>query len=269
MSETALPNSPEQSMGLLFDASRCIGCKICMKACKTEHGLPDDVSEDLSATNYTVVRQRSGQHMRLLCMHCIDPTCVSVCPVAALKRQPGGQVVYDRDACMGCRYCIFACPFDVPRYEWNSVFPVVAKCDMCVPRTSKGYQTACSWVCPMGATVSGPRSDLLAEAKDRIRRDPKRYVNHIYGETEAGGTSVLILSGIPFAAAGYATNVATQPLPELTWRVLEKLPYVVLNGGIMVGGLAWLIKRRMDFQLYPERVDDRPKAPAAPEGDKP
>jgi formate dehydrogenase iron-sulfur subunit len=121
----------------------------------------------------------------------------------------------------------------------------------------------------MGATVSGPRSDLLAEAKDRIRRDPKRYVNHIYGETEAGGTSVLILSGIPFAAAGYATNVATQPLPELTWRVLEKLPYVVLNGGIMVGGLAWLIKRRMDFQLYPERVDDRPKAPAAPEGDKP
>ncbi|MBI3892593.1 MAG: 4Fe-4S dicluster domain-containing protein [Candidatus Wallbacteria bacterium] len=253
-----------EPVGLLIDATRCIGCQECVRACKAEHGLPEPIGPDLNSTTYTVVVKRAGQYSRRLCMHCIDPTCVSVCPVAALRKQPGGQVTYDADACMGCRYCVFACPFNVPRYEWDKPRPVVAKSDLCVSRTSRGHQTACSWVCPMGATVSGPRSRMLAEARERIRLNPERYVDHVYGETEAGGTSVLILSGVPFDTAGYPRDVSQRPLPETTWRVLEKLPYVVLNGGIFLGGLAWIIHRRMVFQRHPELLDDLP-----PKGEKP
>lgn len=256
-------------VGLLIDATRCIGCGECARACRAEHGLAGELTPDLSASAYTVVREKEGQFVRRLCMHCIDPTCVSVCPVAALRRLPGGQVVYDADACMGCRYCIFACPFDVPRYDWEKPFPVVAKCDLCHRRTSRGHQTACSFVCPMGATVSGPRAALLEEARTRIRNDPGRYVDHIFGETEAGGTAVLILSGVPFDLAGINTAVSKQPLPETTWRVLEKLPYVVLNGGIFLGGLAWIIRRRMQFQRHPELAEDLPVEPAPPKGEKP
>src|SRR3989338_7372005 len=108
-----------EHIGLLFDGTRCIGCGECAKACKAEHDLPSKMDQDLSANTYTVVYKKSGQYMRKLCMHCLNPTCVSVCPVAALRQEKNGQVTYDLKACMGCRYCVFACPFNVPRYEWD------------------------------------------------------------------------------------------------------------------------------------------------------
>ncbi|MBM4086252.1 MAG: 4Fe-4S dicluster domain-containing protein [Planctomycetes bacterium] len=252
------------NIGLLFDATRCIGCLECVKACKADHGLDPEIGSDLDASTYTVVEKRSGQHMRRMCMHCLNPTCASVCPVAALRRGDGGQVTYDADACMGCRYCLFACPFNVPRYEWHKRFPSVSKCDFCVHRTSKGGETACSWVCPTHATVSGKRKDLLTAARDRISRTPGRYVDHIYGENEVGGTSVLILSGIPFSLTGYKTDIYTQPLPELTWRVLEKLPYVCANGAIILGGLTWIIRRRIHLAEHPELAHG-PKNPGKAE----
>ena len=160
---------------------------------------------------------------------------------------------------MGCRYCVFACPFNVPRYEWDKIFPRVSKCDFCIQRTSKGGETACSWVCPTAATESGRREQLLATAKERIQKYPQRYINHVYGEHEVGGTTVLILSGIPFELTGYRTDISTQPLPELTWHVLEKLPYVSLNACILLGGFAWIIKRRSEFEEHPEKRDDSPR----------
>jgi formate dehydrogenase iron-sulfur subunit len=241
-------------IGLLFDATLCIGCKACVKACKATHGQSSTLENDLSADSYTVVEENPGQYMRRLCMHCLTPTCVSVCPVGALARQPGGQITYDASACMGCRYCIMACPFSVPRYEWDQPFPLVRKCDFCIERTRLGEETACSWVCPTGATQSGTRRNLLEEARLRIRNNPDRYVDHIYGEKEAGGTSVLILSSVPFADTSYDPNLSAAPLPELTWRVLEKLPYVVLNGSILLGGIHWIINRRMKFERSPELV---------------
>lgn len=248
--------SADEQIGLLFDGTRCIGCMECVRACKKEYGLPAAIDPDLSATTYTMVHKRAGQYVRKLCMHCLNPTCVSVCPVAALRKEKNGQVTYNVDACMGCRYCLFACPFNVPRYEWDKLIPLVHKCNFCFKRTSQGGETVCSWVCPMGATVSGTRKNLLAEAKARIDRDPKRYVDHIYGEYEAGGTSVLILSGTPIAQTGYYNNISTKPLPELTWNVLKKLPFVVINAGILLGGLSWIIRRRILFEEHPELRED-------------
>ncbi|MCE9613130.1 MAG: 4Fe-4S dicluster domain-containing protein [Lentisphaerae bacterium] len=256
----------DDHIGLLFDATRCIGCQECAKACKSTHGQSATLRKDLSADSHTVVESQAGQFMRRLCMHCLHPTCVSVCPVAALAQQPGGQVTYDATACMGCRYCIMACPFSIPRYEWDRVLPTVRKCDFCVERTSAGEQTACSWVCPTGATQSGKRNALLAEARARIQGDPARYVDHIYGEDEAGGTSVLILSGVPFAQTSYRPGMVTEALPELTWHVLEKLPYIVLNGAIVLGGLSWIIKRKMEFERHPELTEDLKRARAKSEG---
>lgn len=241
-----------EPIGLLYDATRCIGCLECVRACKADHGLSTAIGSDLDANTFTLVEKRAGQYMRRLCMHCLNPTCVSVCPVAALRKETDGQVTYDADACMGCRYCVFACPFSIPRYEWDKVQPCVSKCDFCFHRTSQGGETACSWVCPTGATESGTRSHLLAVARNRIREEPDRYINHIYGEHEVGGTSILILSGIAFDQTGYKTDISTRPLPELTWRILEKLPYITINAAILLGGLSWIIKRRMQLEKSPE-----------------
>ena len=254
--------SEDQHIGLLFDATRCIGCGECAKACKADHGLNPKMGADLDANDFTIVKKHAGQYMRRMCMHCLNATCVSVCPVAALHKEKDGQVVYDAQACMGCRYCVFACPFNVPRYEWDQTFPRVSKCDFCIKRTAKGGETCCSWVCPVDATESGHREELLAKAKARIKAHPGRYIDHIYGEHEAGGTSVLILSGIPFSLTGYKTDVSTQPLPELTMHVLEKLPYVVVNASILLGGFAWIVKRRMELEAHPEKKDGQPEGEA-------
>jgi formate dehydrogenase iron-sulfur subunit len=263
---TSDPGKAEDQIGLLFDATLCIGCQACVKACKATHGQSPVMGHDLSADNYTVVEENPGQYMRRLCMHCLDPTCVSVCPVGALTQHPDGQVTYDASACMGCRYCIMACPFDVPRYEWNQPLPLVRKCDFCIERTSLGQETACSWVCPTGATQSGKRRELLEVARRRIRDNPNRYVDHIYGEQEVGGTSVLILSRTPFETTSYNRSLPTEPLPELTWHVLEKLPYVVLNGMLLLGGIHWIVERRMRFERNPELVAEIDRAREPPDG---
>ena len=119
---------------------------------------------------------------------------------------------------------------------------------MCRDRVAAGLATACATVCPTGATKFGNRDELISEAESRIRSNPGRYVNHVYGVEEVGGTSVLLLSDVPFDTLGYRTDLSQQPLPQLTWNVLHRLPTVVSIGGVLMGGIWWITKRREEVQ---------------------
>lgn len=233
---------------ILYDATLCIGCKLCEAACAERNQLPynDEIAAEQkqSAHKLTVVLTREDKFMRRLCMNCLDPTCVSVCPVAALQKRPTGPVTYDEDRCIGCRYCVQACPFSVPKYEWHSPRPRVRKCDMCAERQSSGLVTACTEACPTGATMFGEREELIAEAQKRLRENPEKYVDHIYGLTEVGGTSVLLLSSVPFEQFGYRADLQHEPMPLLTYRVLSKIPDLVALGTVLLGGIWWITHRR-------------------------
>ncbi len=246
---------------ILYDATQCIDCKLCEKACADRNKLPYTekvgAEEELSAHKLTAVMAKGDKFMRRLCMNCEDPTCASVCPVAALKKTPAGPVTYDQNRCIGCRYCMMACPFSVPKYEWGVLLPRVRKCDMCADRVAAGKQTACAEACPTGATKFGERDALIAEAKDRIAKNPDQYVHHIYGLNEVGGTSVLLLSSVPFAAFGYKTDIPKQPLPELTYRVLSKLPDLVALGGVFLGGVWWITHRREEVAAAERREGEK------------
>jgi len=241
------------SKALLYDSTVCIGCKQCEQACASQNKLPYDdgiAAEELqSAHKLTVVLTRGDKFMRRLCMNCQEPSCASVCPVGALQKTAIGPVTYDPSKCMGCRYCMVACPFSVPKYEWSKLFPKVQKCTMCPDRVSQGKQTACAEICPTGATKFGERDELIAEAQQRIRENPGKYVDHIYGLEEVGGTSVLLLSAVPFETFGYRTGLSKDPMPMLTYRVLSHIPDFVPLGGMVLGGVWWITHRREEVAL--------------------
>jgi formate dehydrogenase iron-sulfur subunit len=238
------------SKAILYDATLCIGCKACEQACAERNRLPysETVAAEAvqSAHKYTVVQTRDDKFMRRLCMHCEDPTCASVCPVGALRKTASGPVIYEESRCMGCRYCMAACPFGVPKYEWSKALPAVRKCDMCSDRVLAGKMTACAEACPTGATKFGERDELIAEAKQRLHENPGNYVNHIYGLEEVGGTSVLLLSSVPFENFGYRTDLVREPLPLFTFRVLSRIPDLVALGGVLLGGIWWITNRRSE-----------------------
>ncbi|RJP73785.1 MAG: 4Fe-4S dicluster domain-containing protein [Candidatus Zixiibacteriota bacterium] len=244
-----------KTYGLLVDFTACIGCKACMETCKEVNRLPGGLSDELNAENYSVVKQQGDLYYRQMCMHCLTPSCVSVCPVGALEKTSAGPVNYDGSKCMGCRYCMVACPFNVPRYEWDKAAPVVRKCIMCIDRLAEGKEPACAWVCPMGATRFGERDRLLEIAHARIKKYPDRYVDHVYGEHEVGGTSVLMLSSVPFADLGFRSGLPHEALPELTWTVLRKIPNIVFTTGIILGGVWWVINRRMELDRENHKSD--------------
>lgn len=181
-------------------------------------------------------------------MHCEQPTCASVCPVGALHKTELGPVVYDEDKCIGCRYCMQACPFQVPVYEWSSALPRVKKCDMCFERQSAGKPTACAENCPMEATICGERDELVAEAQRRIKENPEAYFDRIYGLQEAGGTSVLMIGAVAGDKLGMPEGIGPEPLPVLTWRVLSHVPDVVSLGGVLLGGVWWITHRREEVE---------------------
>ena len=238
------------SVGLLFDSTLCIACGACSAGCKEANHLPGPVEDHTTAYTWTTVQQMGGVNVRRLCFHCVEPTCASVCPVGALQKTPAGPVVYDADRCIGCRYCIMACPFGVPKYQWDRPIPVVGKCILCADRVAAGGATACAAVCPTGATLFGERDALVREAKRRIAASPDTYVDHVYGLTEAGGTSVLMLSGVPFEQLGLKTDVPRTPLPLLTWQVLSKIPSFVSVWGVFLLGIHWITKRRDEVRAY-------------------
>ncbi len=248
------------SKALLYDATMCIGCKQCEAACAEKNHLKysDAVAAEgrQSDHKFTVVLTKGDKFMRRLCMNCQEPACASVCPVGALQKTSAGPVVYKEDRCMGCRYCMVACPFGVPKYEWNKVLPRVQKCTMCSDRVLAGKPTACAEACPTGATKFGERDELIAEARERIRQNPGNYVNHIYGLEEVGGTSVLLLSSVPFEDFGYRTDLVRDPLPMFTYRVLSRIPDFLPIGGMLLGGVWWITHRREEVAAFETKESD-------------
>jgi len=232
--------------GLLIDITKCIGCRSCEAACKIQNKLPENNDTDLTATTYTKVMERGDRFVRKMCRHCQTPTCVSVCPVGALQKTNYGPVIYDETKCIGCRYCMAACPFQIPRYEWTSAFPRVRKCIMCKDRVAQGLQTACAEACPTGATQFGEREELIQEAWNRIRQEPGKYVKQIYGLSDVGGTGVLFISDVSFEKLGFRTDLPKEPLPMLTWNVLSKIPNFVGVGATLLFGIWWITSRRQD-----------------------
>jgi len=231
--------------GVLYDLTACVGCRSCEKACNEENELPAPQApfDDRSVFNetrrptveaYTVVNRFPNPkdpdkplYRKIQCNHCNEPACASACPIHAYTKTPEGPVTYDVNLCFGCRYCMIACPYYVPAYDYNSALePRISKCTMCDHRVKQGRPTACSEACPTGALTFGKRCDLIKLARERIRKDPDKYVDHIFGETEAGGSSWLYISGVPFEHYGFPTNIQKAPMLENTKGFLASVPLV-------------------------------------------
>lgn len=252
------------SFGMLTDLTRCVGCRRCEAACNRVNDLPAPTTsfEDPSvfdherrptATAFTVVNRYDNPnggkpiYRKIQCNHCQEPACASACLVGAMKKTPEGPVVYNADLCIGCRYCMVACPFHVPAYDYSSATePKVQKCNMCAGRIAQGFVPACAEACPVEAITFGKRSQLVSIARDRIRNDPSRYIDHIYGETEAGGTSWLYLSPAPFDQLGFmkAKVVGTTAYPEYTRDFLSMVPLVLVAWPTLFGGVYLMSKQR-------------------------
>ncbi|MCP5061476.1 MAG: 4Fe-4S dicluster domain-containing protein [Ignavibacteriae bacterium] len=254
----------ENRMGVLVDATLCIGCRKCEWACQGAHDMEqkdvaeyqyDDVFEKLRRPDYqnlTIVNKYDSEllgseTMKLQCMHCDHPACVSACIVGALSKQENGSVIWDTDACIGCRYCMIACPFQVPAFEYHKALdPKIVKCDFCYDRTTKGKLPACVEVCPVEALTYGKREDLLIEAKKRIKNDPDKYYDHVYGEHEVGGTSWLYLSDQDLSGKVFP-KLGNDPAPGVSESIQHGLfAYFVPPLAIyaLLGGVMWLSKDR-------------------------
>lgn len=239
---------------ILVDVTRCVGCGACVEGCQQSNDHPAHEARGFDDQSFTYLMDRGHDvYVRRLCMHCEKPACVSVCPVNALQKSDAGAVVYDERRCMGCRYCMMACPFGVPAYEWHSTTPRVRKCEMCPHRGAQGPM--CAEVCPAEATTTGDRDAMIAEARRRIAEDPESYHPAIYGLNEAGGTCTLYIGPRSAAELGLPTAALDRPLPDLTWRALRHVPDVVMFGGVFLGGLYWLTRRKDEVA----RAEGKPK----------
>jgi formate dehydrogenase iron-sulfur subunit len=237
---------------ILFDATKCTGCERCVDACVRENeGDPAAAAADgattadgLSAQRLTtVVPVGPGRFARKSCMHCMDPSCVAACLVGGLTKTAEGPVVYDPDKCIGCRYCMLACPFHVPRYEWTDTTPLMRKCSMCFERIRDGGRPACVEACPNEALVFGNRDGMLALAHRTIRQNPDRYIRRIWGEREWGGTSVLAVSDVDLTLAGWPAE-ETGAIPLRTDPLIHKTPAIGLAVGLGTWALGAVIRRR-------------------------
>jgi formate dehydrogenase iron-sulfur subunit len=191
-----------------------------------------------------VVARPDDHYVRKQCRHCLEPACVSACPVGAMQKTPEGVVVYDKAICMGCRYCMVACPFGIPRYDWSSAVPYVNKCNLCYTRLREGKLPACVEACPTRATIFGDRDALLADAESRLRAEPNKYLQHIYGAEEIGGTAVLYISDVDLGFLNFKNPLPEQPVPERTWAVMQEIPTVAVGMAVACSGLYWIIERR-------------------------
>lgn len=249
--KSAGASSPESSKtefrGMLYDATRCVGCLECEIACAKAHNQPEptdelqvDVLRKTSEVKRCVINYHTTSKGEVLvrnqCMHCNEPACAAACLTQAMYKTKEGPVIWRTDKCMGCRYCMVSCPFDVPKFEYFSANPKIEKCDMCYDRIMKGQIPTCAEACPAEALIFGTRRELLAEARKRIAENPTEYVDQIYGEDVAGGTGYLSLSPAPFSEVGFNTKLQNTSYPALTKGFLYSVPSVfVLLPTLLLG----------------------------------
>ncbi len=251
------------SYGVLTDLTACVGCRSCERACNEANKLPapDKPFDDSSVFEetrrptqkaYTVVNRYENPkdasrpiYRKVQCNHCKEPACLTACPIHAYTKTPEGPVVYNPDLCFGCRYCMTACPFGIPAYDyWSALEPQIQKCTMCHSRIKEGKITACAEACPAGALTFGKREDLLKLGRKRIADNPDRYVDHIYGENEVGGTNWMYIAGVPFELLGFPTNLPKRPLIEETKGFLAAVPIVLTAWPALFGTIYAALRHR-------------------------
>lgn len=248
--------APADAVGMLYDATRCIGCKACVTACKKANNLPynlPDQPTDLDGTTKNIIKkyEADGEHsyMKAQCMHCLDPACARACMIGALKKREFGIVTWDPDRCIGCRYCQVACPYNIPKFQWDSPAPKIVKCEMCIHLIKAGSQPGCCQACPREAIIFGKYDELLADARARIAGHPDRYWPagdpQIFGDDDGGGTQVLYLAGVDFEHLG---------LPKLgphsAGGIAQKVQHGVYQGFVtpvalyaVLGAVIWRNRR--------------------------
>jgi Fe-S-cluster-containing dehydrogenase component len=235
---------------ILYDSTLCAGCQGCEWECALEHGLPDPDLEDIpevgkirttNENRRTVINvfstSKGEVYVKNSCKHCNQPACSTACLTKAMYKTEEGPVIWRDKKCMGCRYCMVSCPYDVPKFDYHSSNPDIVKCDMCWDRVKEGKLPACVEGCPAGALTFGTRREMIAEARKRINDNPDMYYDHIYGEHEAGGTGLLYLSPVPFEELGFKTSVMNKPYPELTKGFLYSVPAIFVLWPAMLLGL--------------------------------
>jgi len=256
--KAALSRPSPEARAVLVDTTNCVGCRSCEMACSEANKLPEPAADvDLASyrptgpDQFTVVNQGTqkspageDRFAKSQCMHCVEPACVSGCVVRALEKTKNGPVIYHADRCLGCRYCMIACPFSVPKYQFTKVVPVVRKCTFCAERQAEGKPPACAEACPNGALTFGKRSELIEEAKKRVYGTPGKYVPKIYGEDEAGGTSWLYISDVPFESLRMPQGVVAKSYPEMADRALSAVPFVITLWPPLLMGLFAFNKRK-------------------------
>jgi formate dehydrogenase iron-sulfur subunit len=250
---SAVPISPKTGVGVLIDTTKCVGCQQCQVACQKAHDLPENRKVNaLCPTALSVVDMKNIstdpakpeiKPVKRQCMNCLNPSCVSACTVGALQKRDDGPVVYDSNRCIGCRYCMYACPFGVPTFEWNKQLSLISKCDNCANRIDQGKVPACVEACPAGALTYGKRTELLTMANQRIYDGKGKYIQHIYGEHEIGGTSMMYLAATPFEQLGFPA-LPENPPAEVNAAVMHATPTIAAGMILALSGMYWLIKRR-------------------------
>ena len=238
-SSKADAREPKEFSGVLVDTTRCIGCRSCEVACSVTHGnfVPDIKNDkaleqvrDTSEKQWTVVNrfktEKGEVFVKKQCLHCWQPACASACLVNAMLKTKEGPVTWNGSKCMGCRFCMVSCPFDIPKFEYFEWNPRIQKCNMCYERLQQGKKPACVESCPTDALMFGQKRELMEIARHRVYSHPDKYVHHIYGEHEVGGAGWLYLSAVPFEQIGFRTDLGTTPYAEYTREFLISVPLV-------------------------------------------
>ena len=233
---------PEQFVGILVDTTRCIGCRSCEMACGRQNDtLVPDVLNDgaleaerkTSDAQYMVVNRyqtdKGTVFVKKQCMHCHQAACAAACPTEAMKKHLNGPVTWDGDKCIGCRFCMISCPFDVPKFEYNEWNPRLQKCTLCFERLQEGKKPAFVQACPTDALMFGTQIRNLQITRHRLAEHPDRYHPQIYGEREVGGTGYIYLAAVPFDQLGFRTDLGRTPYPEYTREFLYAVPAILFG----------------------------------------